>query len=153
MTSSAANPAAGSYGCPICGDRLSADFLLATDDSACPCCGQALWFVRGPACEGGTSVMLLTEFIDGGDTRKQVNAILAATRHPSRLILDLSRLRFLPNSILRLLLALQGRLGSTGGALAISGLRLRNYNTLRKAHLTKVLCIGDEPEELSATQR
>lgn len=95
--------------------------------------------------------MLLTEFIDVGDTRRQLVAILAATRNPSRLILDLSRLHFLPNSVLKLLVALRGRLNLTGGTLVISGLCLRNYNTLRRAHLTTVLSIRDCPETASTT--
>ena len=77
----------------------------------------------------------------------EVHQLLEATGRPNRLIVDLSRLRFLPNSVLKALLALRDRLNLVGGALVIAGLHARNYNTLKRAHLTNVFRISDDPQK------
>ena len=151
MESSLASAEATLYCCPICRGQVRPESLQSADDLTCPCCGHALWFVRELTHGGPARAMLLTEFLDVGDTAKHVDEILLATGYPSRLNLDLSRLRFLPNSVLKLLLALRDRLKFVGGALVITGLRVRNYNTLTRAHLTNAFDINDDLQTASAT--
>ncbi len=146
MKSARANPEAALYRCPACRGQVGPESLDAADGLTCPCCGRALWFVREPTQGGPARAMLLTEVLDLGATAKQVDEILLATGYPGRLNLDLSRLRFLPNSVLKFLLALRGRLNLVGGALAISGLCLRKHDTLRRAGLTSVFGINEDPQ-------
>jgi anti-anti-sigma regulatory factor len=90
----------------------------------------------------------VTELINERDTVKQVGEVLAAAGDRRRLIVDLSRLRFLPNSVVKVLLALQRRLRALDGSLMICGLHPANYHALKRARLTTVLNICDDPEDL-----
>jgi anti-anti-sigma regulatory factor len=111
-------------------------------------CGQSLWFVERPMNDTCVVVAPVTELINEGDTVKQVGEVLAAAGNRRRLVVDLSRLRFLPNSVIKVLLALQRRLRALGGSLTICGLHPANYHALRRARLTTVLNICDDPEML-----
>ncbi len=148
MSPSVGNALGARFCCPTCGSQISPESLEPAESRLRPPCGHVLWFVRRPMGGDWVVVALVTELISERDTIKQVGEVLAATGGGQRLVLDLSRLRFLPSSVLKLLLALQRRLQSLGGVLVVCGLHPGNYNALRRARLTTVLSIRDDPESL-----
>ncbi len=121
--------------CPLCGSPVNLEPINGSG-VPCPRCGRPLWFVR-KSLDGAAVITFLTGLVSAHATAQQVDELLAAAGPCSRLVLDLSRLRFLPASFLKLLVLLNHRLGPSVST-RICGLDELNSTSLRRTRIDRL---------------
>jgi anti-anti-sigma regulatory factor len=118
----------------------------------CPRCGRPLWFLS-KTVDDAVVITFLTGLVSGHATAQQVDELLAAIGRCARLVLDLSRLRFVPPSFLKLLVLLNHRLASSVH-LRICGLDEQNSTMLRRTRIDRLFEVfGNQQQALEAGVR
>ncbi len=137
--------------CPWCGFSVNLEGVNGAG-ARCPRCGKPLWFVCKTVDEA-VVITFLTGLVSGHATAQQVDELLEALAPCSRLVLDLSRLRFVPPSFLKLLVLLNHRLASTV-PMRICGLDEQNSTMLRRTRIDRLFEVfGDQRQALEAGVR
>jgi anti-anti-sigma factor len=137
------------YCCPACGGEVVVGPSSRAGDAPCPHCGHLLWFVRKSA--GAAAVLtFLPGLMAGSESVTRINEVLAACGDFSRVVLDLSPLRFLSSMFLAMLVVLHKRVVSAGGTLRICGVQ---PDAAKVFKITKLDTIFDLcPDEQTALQ-
>jgi len=109
--------------CPLCGTVVI--IAPATDpakDAPCPHCGELLWFVRKRL---GDVVILtfLPGLMAGSESIDLVDEVVSAIGDTTRVVLNLSHLRFISSLFLGMLVVVHKRLASANGTLKICGVQ------------------------------
>jgi len=130
--------------CPVCGTALAVEAANGSGRT-CPKCKRPLWFVR-KAVEDAVVITFLTGLVSAHATPQQVDELLAAIGPCARVVLDLSRLRFMPASFLKLLVLLNHRLDPRI-CTRMCGLDAMNSTALRRTRIDRLFDICENQEE------
>jgi anti-anti-sigma factor len=119
--------------CPICGTQLRVD-SFRTGETACSGCGHVIWYQKRTM--DGVSVL---DAISGivainVDIERVSKSLLSDTDKP-RVVLNLSRLKFISSAFVAGMIALQKRVRSAGGRLILCGMHPIVRETLHGARL------------------
>jgi anti-sigma B factor antagonist len=109
--------------CPLCGGVVIVrPASVPAKDAPCPHCGELLWFVRKTV---GDAVVLtfLPGLMSGSDSIELVDEVVSAIGGASRVVLDLSHLRFISSMFLGMVVVLHKRIVSAQGAMRICGVQ------------------------------
>jgi anti-anti-sigma factor len=126
--------------CPACGGEVAVEASSRAGDTPCPHCGHLLWFVRKSA---GAAVVLtfLPGLMAGSESVARINEVLAACGDFSRVVLNLSPLRFLSSMFLAMLVVLHKRVSSAGGTMTICGVQPNAAEVFRITKLDTIFHI------------
>lgn len=123
--------------CPECGSEVNVASMASAGDTPCPNCRHLFWFTRQPVDE----VVVLT-FLPGlmlaSESLKRIDEVSSAIGDYSRVVLDLSHLRFISSIFLGMLIALQQRVISPNETLKICSTEPGDREVLRMTKLDKV---------------
>ena len=136
--------------CPLCGTVvIVAPASDPPKDAPCPHCGELLWFVRKRL---GDVVMLtfLPGLMAGSESVELVDEVVSAIAGSSRVVLNLSHLRFISSMFLSMLVVIHKRLASTQAALKICGVQSEASVVFKITKLDTIFAMY--PDEQSALE-
>jgi anti-anti-sigma factor len=136
--------------CPLCGDGIFLDPLDARKDVLCPHCGQLLWFVRKYV---GDVVILtfLPGLMSGSESVLLFDEVSAAIADSRRVVLNLSRLRFVTSVFLAMLVRLHKRTAAAGTRIKLCGLQPETAEALRIAKFDTIFDIAADEQAALAS--
>jgi anti-anti-sigma regulatory factor len=88
----------------------------------------------------------LTGLVSGHETPRQVREVLEAAGNCTRMVLDLSRLQFVPVSFLKMLVLLRHRLSGAPVEMKLCGLHAQNSVALHRTRLDTLFEICADPQ-------
>jgi anti-sigma B factor antagonist len=133
MNTSAELPNEQMRQCPICDAQLRVD-SFRTGETACSGCGHVIWYQKRTV--DGISIM---DAISGivainMDIERVSNSLLSGT-DKARVVLNLSRLKFISSAFVAGMIALQKRVRAANGRLILCGMHPIVRETLHGARL------------------
>lgn len=143
MTDPAQSPQDAPSLCPACGEPFVPDPSSPEEEGPCPHCRRPVWFVRKPLNE--TIVLtFLTGLVSGSESLGRLDEVTAAVGSASRIVVDLSRMRFISSMFLGMLVALHRRVVAAQGALRLCGLRSGEREVFKATRLDTVFDIRED---------
>ncbi len=150
MTDSAQSPQDVSDLCPACGEPFVPDPSAPDEEGPCPHCRHPVWFLRKPRDEA-VVLTFLTGLISGSESLGRLDEVTSAVGNAPRIVIDLSRMRFISSMFLGMLVALHRRVVAAQGAMRLCGLRSGEREVFRATKLDTVFDIReDEPSALAS---
>jgi anti-sigma B factor antagonist len=129
--------------CPACGTPFAGDPSSPEEEGPCPHCRRPVWFVRKPLNE--TVVLtFLTGLVSGSESLGRLDEVTSAVGSASRIVVDLSRMRFISSMFLGMLVALHRRVVAAQGALRLCGLRSGEREVFKATRLDTVFDIRED---------
>jgi len=136
--------------CPACGEPFVPDPESPDEEGPCPHCRHPVWFVRKPL-DDAVVLTFLTGLISGSESLGRLDEVTAAVAKAPRIVVDLSRMRFISSMFLGMLVALHRRVVAAQGALRLCGLRSGEREVFKATRLDTVFDIReDEPSALAS---
>ena len=138
-------PAGDANCCPQCGGQVTIKVSGPAEESPCPHCGKMVWFVRREV-DGIVILTFLPGLIAGRESIDRVDEVTAAMGDSSRIVLDVSVLRFLSSLFLGMLIRLHLRVASAKKTMKICGLRPEAFEVFKVTKLDGVFDLHAELE-------
>jgi anti-sigma B factor antagonist len=129
--------------CPACGEPFVPDPSSPEEEGPCPYCRRPVWFVRKPLNEA-IVLTFLTGLVSGSESLGRLDEVTSAVGNASRIVVDLSRMRFISSMFLGMLVALHRRVVAAQGALRLCGLRSGEQEVFRATRLDTVFDIRED---------
>ena len=126
--------------CPACGGEATIRPAGPAGDFPCPHCGHLLWFLR-KSVEGVVIFTFLPGLMSDSESVEKVDEVVSALGNSSRVVLNLSHLRFVSGFFLGMLVRFHLRMVSARAALKICGLRPGNLEVFQVTKLDKLFHI------------
>jgi anti-anti-sigma factor len=131
--------------CPLCDARLRVD-LFRTGETACSNCGHVIWYEKR-VIDGVTVLDVSSGMVAINTDIERVSKTLTIGSEPPRVILNLSRLKFISSAFVAGMIAMQKRVRAAGGRLILCGMHPIVRETLHGARLDTFFDIRDSVEE------
>jgi anti-sigma B factor antagonist len=129
--------------CPLCGGHLAVRPTDRAGEQLCPSCGERVWLLRRSV--GDVIVLTFLPGVKAGfDDDMQIRAAIQASRGAGRLVLNLSRLKFVSSLFLANLMTLYRRMSASQGKLKLCGLRPEAREVLHVTRLDTLFGIHDD---------
>jgi len=129
--------------CPVCSRDVSIEATDSSGDLPCSGCGRLLWFVRKRV--GGVAVLtFLPGLLSGSESEGRLEEVVSATDGSTRVLLNLSRLRFVSSLFLGMMIGLRRRLATIGGSLRVCGLNEKSSEAFRTAGMDRFIDLSDD---------
>jgi anti-anti-sigma factor len=125
--------------CPVCGSAVRIEPSDPADDAPCPQCGHLLWFSWEDA-SGTMGIKPTCAHLKAEDLDTLVNRL---SEQPGlRLVVDLSRVRYVSSDALSKLIALKKKIVGASGEFHIENLHPDLLEVFRITRLDQVFRIG-----------
>jgi anti-anti-sigma factor len=135
--------------CPVCSREVSIGGLDSPGDLPCSGCGRLLWFVR-KRVDGVAVLTFLPGLLSGSESEGRLEEVVSATDGLSRVVLNLSHLRFVSSLFLGMMAGLHRRLAVAGGSLKVCGLNERSCEAFRTTGMDRLIDLcDDEPTAIA----
>ena len=136
--------------CPACGKPFVPDPESPDEEGLCPHCRHPVWFVCKPS-DKAVVLTFLTGLVSGSESLGRLDEVTSAVGSSSRIVVDLSRMRFISSMFLGMLVALHRRVVAAQGAMRLCGLRSGEREVFKATRLDTVFDIReDEPSALAS---
>jgi anti-anti-sigma factor len=145
MNTSAELPDEPMRQCPICDAQLRVD-SIRIGETACPSCGHVIWY-RRRSVQGISVLEALSGIVAINMDIDRVSHSLVGTAGPPRVILNLSRLKFISSAFVAGMIALQKRVRTAGGRLILCGMHPIVRETLHGARLDTFFEISETEQD------
>jgi anti-anti-sigma factor len=119
--------------CPICGTQLRVD-SFRTGEIACSGCGHVIWYQKR-TMDGVSILDAISGIVAINMDIERVSRSLLSGTDKARVILNLSRLKFISSAFVAGMIALQKRVRGAGGRLILCGMHPIVRETLHGARL------------------
>jgi anti-sigma B factor antagonist len=136
--------------CPACGEPFVPDPASPEEEGPCPHCRHAVWFLRRPRDEA-VVLTFLTGLVSGSESLGRLDEVTSAIGSTSRIVVDLSQMRFISSMFLGMLVALHRRVVAAKGALRLCGLRAGEREVFRATRLDTVFDIREDEASAMAS--
>jgi anti-sigma B factor antagonist len=107
--------------CPVCGHKVAADPLDASDQAQCSSCGHMSWF-RMQDIDDAIMLNLMADMNLETSEIDRVGEFLVQFRTAPRILVNLHNVEFISSTFLNRLIALQKTLHEAQGTLKLRGL-------------------------------
>jgi anti-anti-sigma factor len=135
--------------CPVCSREVPIGCIDSPGDLPCSGCGKLLWFLR-KRVDGVVVLTFLPGLLSGSESEGRLEEVVAATDGLTRVVLNLSHLRFVSSLFLGMMAGLRRRLASRAASLKICGLNENSSEAFRTTGMDRLieLC-DDEPAAIA----
>jgi anti-anti-sigma factor len=144
MSTSAETPVELTRQCPICDTKLRVE-LFRSGETACTNCGHVIWYERRTV-DGVAVLDVLSGMITINTDIDRVIKTLITGAEPPRVVLNLSRLKFISSAFVAGMIAMQKRIRAAGGRLILCGMHPIVRETLHGARLDTFFDIRDDEQ-------
>ena len=135
--------------CPACNREVSIEGIDSPGDLPCSGCGRLLWFVR-KRVNGVAVLTFLPGLLSGSESEGRLEEVVSATNGLTRVVLNLSHLRFVSSLFLGMMVGLRRRLAAVAGSLKVCGLNEKSSEAFCTAGMDRLLDLcDDEPTAIA----
>jgi anti-anti-sigma factor len=145
MSTSAETPVELTRQCPICGAQLRVE-LFRSGETACTACGHVVWYERR-TIDGVAILDVVSGMIAINTDIERVSKTLITGAEPPRVVLNLSRLKFISSAFVAGMIAMQKRIRTAGGRLILCGMHPIVRETLHGARLDTFFDIREDEDD------
>lgn len=128
--------------CPACDAPVNVDASAYAGELPCPGCGNHLWLLRTKA--QGAIVLTFLPWRPGCEASRRVEEAIQTSDDLSRVVADLSRLRFISSPLLGILIMLHRKVNAVQGSLKLCGLHPNIEEVLKVTRLNTLFSICDD---------
>jgi anti-anti-sigma factor len=135
--------------CPVCSREVSIEGIDSPGDLPCTGCGRLLWFVR-KRVDGIAVLTFLPGLVSGSESQGRLEEVVSATDGLTRVVLNLSHLRFVSSLFLGMMAGLHRRLAAAAGSLKVCGLSEKSHEAFRITRMDRLIDLcDDEPTAIA----